>query len=378
MQRALLILATLLVACGTDDPPPVDFVDPPDIETTRVYESDRVEVFTRPNTQFCQGDGEQMDAHIERLSTLLQVDPPPEQLPVYVVGWHDADLINEWCFFGPLKEDKTLGGCFRNWMVVAQPPSVPHELDHAVLHALNPNVDSAFWQEAYASAWEPEETWGTYFNTLPEQSVGGAYTQGAHLIRWLAETYGIEPVREFYAALGSDWERSDIDAVFADIFGVSYEQLLIEYEAEVPLIYPGYGWCDDAEVIDVPLGETQVTLQVDCAAPDTLTFYHLYPIEGMYVRRILRLQQPADLEILYSSPTAVLARHPCFETPVESEDDPRLMDSAWNQFTGTGAPQFGLMTTSSGIPAGDNLFEFVVPFGEPLSIEVTIHAEPTG
>jgi hypothetical protein len=349
--------------------------DPPEFETILVYESERVQVFTRPEMLFCRGDGARMDAHIERLSTLLELDPLPSQLPVYVVGHSDADVINEWCF-GSLIEGETLGGCFRNWMVVLQQPWVSHELGHAVLYTLNPRVTSAFWLEAYGSAWETKASSGKYFDSLPGQELVGAYSQGQHLVRWLTNVHGIDPVRDFYASLESDWERADLDAAFADVFGMSYEQMLVQYEAEVPPIYPGYGWCDDIEVIDVPLGETHLTLQVDCDAPDTHTFYELYPIEGMYVRRILRLAQPADLEIEYSSNTGILAHHPCLETPVESEDDPRLSNSAWHEFIGTGVPPMSPNVVLEGLPAGDNLFEFVVPFGEPVTVEATIRAEP--
>ncbi|MFO7565041.1 MAG: hypothetical protein R6X02_20515 [Enhygromyxa sp.] len=376
MERLWPILATLLVACGADEPPLPSFAEPPDIETINVYESTWVEVFAPPGAQFCRGDGAQMDAQVERLSMLLELDPAPQQIPVYVVRNQDADLINEWCF-GSLVEDRTLGGCFRNWMVVAQPPWVPHELNHAVLHALSPRIDSAFWLEAYASAWEPERSVGMYFDSLPGQEVVGAYTQGNHFVRWLTQRHGIGPVRDFYSALEFDWDRSDIDAAFADVFGVSYEESLIQYEANVAPIYPGFGWCEGVEVIDVPFGETQVTLGVDCDAPDTHAFYHLYPIEGMYVRRVLRLEQAANLEIEYSPYAGILKRHPCLETPVESEDDPRLANSAWDQFIGTGVPAIGPVTVSDGIPAGDNLFEFVVPLGEPLIVEATIRAEPS-
>jgi hypothetical protein len=363
-----------LAACGGVESPP-DLAEPPDLETALVYESEWVQVFTTPEMMFCRGDAARMDAQIQSVSTLLDIDPPLQQVPVYVVGYYDADVINEWCFKS-LVEEKTIGGCFRNWMVVAQPPWVSHELDHAALYALNPSVTSAFWLEAYASAWEPEESSGMYFDSLPGQDVVGAYAQGQHLVRWLTEVHGIEPVRDFYAALESDWERVDIDEAFADVFGVSYEQMLLDYEDDVPPIYPGYGWCDDVEVIEVPLGETNVTLHFDCDAPDTHTFYHLYPIEGMYIRRILRLEQAADLELSYSSETGVLKRHPCLETPVESEDDPRLADSAWHQFIGTGVPAIGPVTWSDGVPAGDNLFEFVVPLGSPITVETTIRAEP--
>jgi hypothetical protein len=375
MRTHAAVVVLLVTACVSDDEPAHDFVEPPELETKLVYVSDRVQVFTRSDMNFCRGDGALIDAHIERVSTLLAIDPP--RLPVYVVGYHDADEINEWCF-GTLKEDKTLGGCFRNWMAVAQPPFVAHELDHALLHTLNPRVSAAFWQEAYASAWELTESRGTYFDSLPEQNVAGAYSEGQHLVRGLIDAHELEPVRDFYASLESDWQRAEVDAAFADVFGVSYEQMLVQHQAEVPLMYPGLGWCDDVEVIEVPLGETHATLQIDCDAPDTHTFYHMFPIEGMYVRRILRLEQLADLEIEYSSNVAILGYHPCLETPVESDDDPRLSNYAWHEYLGSGEPQTSMGPTfgPDNLPAGDNLFEFLVPFGLPVTVDVTIRAEP--
>jgi hypothetical protein len=375
MRSRLLGLTLLCAACGDDPPSPVpDFAEPPDIETTLAYESDHVRVFTRPGRVFCQGDGARMDAHIERLSTLLDIKQPP-QLPVYVLGDPDENLINEWCF-DTLVEDKTLGGCFRNWMVVTQARFWSHEIDHAVLYALNPTVSTKFWREAYASAWETEESLGDFSEMLPEQNPVGAYSEGQSLVRWLMRVQGIVPVRDFYASLESDWDRGERDAAFMDIFGLVYEDAISQYDATMPHIDPGFAWCDDVETIDVPLGDTPLTLDFDCDSPSTHTFAY-YDIEGMYVRRILRLEQSADLVIEYSTEAGIRKRHPCLETPIVSEDDPRLSNYAWLETMNDGEPNVGTMSLSDGVPTGDNLFEFVVPFGASLTIEAVIHAEPS-
>lgn len=324
---------------------------------------------------FCRGDGARMDAQINRLATLLAVQPRPAKLPVYVVGYHESNLIEEWCF-GSATIDKTLGGCFQDWMVVTQPPWTTHELNHAVLHALNPSVDSAFWLKAYASTWEPEASSGEHVDRLAMQDVTGAYTQGRHFMRWLIAVRGIAQVVSFYESFETGWSETDVEEAFAAAFEVGFEELLAEYQTEVPLAYPGDAWCDDIESIDVPVGQTQFTLELDCDKPDTHAFYSLYPFDGMYVRRVLRLEQPLDLEIQYSSHTGILRRHPCLETPVVSAEDPRLDQSAWHEFIGTGAPAVGPVTWSNGIPAGDNLFEFVAPIGTPVTIDAIIYAEP--
>jgi hypothetical protein len=372
MGSRYLGLALAAAACADVEPPP-ELAEPPDIETTLAYESEYVQVFTRPGRVFCRGDGARMDAHIERLSALLEVEPPP-QIPVYVVEDSDEDLINEWCF-GTERDDTTIGGCFHNWMIVMQARFWSHELDHAVLHMINPGRPAKFWEEGYASAWETEQSGATYFDLLPEQNPVGAYGEAQSLVRGLTRTYGILPVRDFYATLEPDWTPEERESAFADVFGVSYEEALVRYESETPLIYPGFGWCDGVEVIDVPLGDTQMTLHLDCDAPDTHTFRY-YTVEGMYVRRILRLEQMADLTIEWSPGGSVAKRHPCLETPVESESDPRLLNG-WFESKSIGEQSTGHTSWPDRVPAGDNLFEFAVPFGAPVMVEAIIHAEPS-
>lgn len=372
MRSSLMLCATLVVtsSCMPDEARPEPLA-PPDIETVLVYESERVQIFTQPQMLFCRGDGARIDAHIEQLSTDLEI-APPTQFPVYVLKNGTGELISDWCT-GGANPDVT--GCFRPWIVVSQVRSVPHELNHAVFRTVNPHAgaDSHFWEEAYASAWETRET-QMYLAAIPGLQAQEDGHSAGHWVRWLLDAHGIATVRDFYASIEPDSDRADTDAAFADVFGASYEQMVTQYGSQAAPLYPGYGWCDDVDVIDVPLGETHVTLRADCEAPDTYAL--AYPaVEAMYVRRILRLAQRSDLRIEYSSDTGVLNRHPCFEEPVASEDDPRLSGDAsfWN--IGSGVPAMGPLSTMDNIEPGDNLFEFAFPTGGPVEVEAIIRAE---
>lgn len=375
MTRSTVLPCTLslVVAACVVEEQPAESLAPPDIDAELVYESARMQVRVEPGMTFCQGDGVQMDAHIERMSSQFGIDAPPE-VAIWVVRNDMGEAIAEWC---PVDSDGSIGGCFSPWMVMAKRWAVPHELNHAALRILNSDASraSGFWYEAYASAWETDEsTFG--ITGLAEQTKSAAYDRGDHLVRWLVETYGIEAVADFYASLERDWSREQVDTAFAAVFGVSYDQVLMQYETETPPFYPGFGWCDDSEVADVPIGETTLMFRADCDAPDTYAFADPPITEAMYVRRVLRLAQPADLNFEFSSDVGILNIHPCFETPVESEDDPRLLSQAWYENIGSGVPPMGPDATRDGVPAGNSLFEFVVPIAAPRDVEVIIQADP--
>ncbi|MFO7563142.1 MAG: hypothetical protein R6X02_10905 [Enhygromyxa sp.] len=367
-----VLLSLAMAACGVEKEPP-EPLEPPNIDAELVYESDRIQVRVEPGMTFCQGDGVKMDTHIERISSQFEIDVPPV-VAIWVVRNNMGKAIADWC---PVDADGSIGGCFSPWMIMAKRWAVPHELNHATLRTLNPSAHRAseFWYEAYASAWETHET--TFDVTgLAEQTTSAAYNRGDHLVRWLVETHGVEAVADFYASLDRYRSREQVDAAFADVFGVSYDQSLAQYEKEAPPLYPGFGWCDSVEVVDVPIGETTLTFRADCAARDTYAFAEPPITDAMYVRRVLRLAQPADLVFEFSSDVGILNIHPCFETPVESEDDPRLSSLAWYENIGSGVPPMGPDASKNGVPAGNSLFEFVVPIAAPRNIEAIIYADP--
>jgi hypothetical protein len=323
----VVALGAALLACGPEQP---------DVELTNelVYESDRVKVFVEAGTPFCRGDGARMDAHIEALAQDFGV-APPEQVPVWVVG--DA---------------------------------IDHELNHAVFERLEPDAEqvSKFWFEAYASAWETDfSEYPYYTGGLEEQAEHAASEQARHFIRWLQATHGTAALADFYASL--------TDQGFADVFGASYEQTFTQFKAEAAKFYPGFRWCEDAELIEVPLGETHVSLRADCDAADTHTFDDP-PIEAMYVRRILRLGDEADLHIEFSSPARIVRVHPCFDGAGLDWDDPR-QDNDWYDYGGSGGvPTMELVSQREQVAAGDNLFAFAVPLGDPVDLELVITATP--
>src|SRR5262245_38813357 len=116
------MVAIFIFGCTPDEGSP-NPIQPPDIESVLVYESDQVQVFVEPTIQFCQGDGARMDAHVKRVAAQLETDTPPK-VPVYVVENDKGTLIADWCFGSA----ETLGGCFQPWIVMAKAWAVPHEL----------------------------------------------------------------------------------------------------------------------------------------------------------------------------------------------------------------------------------------------------------
>lgn len=359
-----LLLASILGATGIGCEPP--------LATELVYESDRVSVFVEPDAPFCRGDGARMDAHIEALSASLGIDPP-ERIEVAVVGDGRRERIAKWCY-GDDHHD-ALGGCLAaKWGIMSDIGSLPHELNHAVFKRLNPDAPHAatFWAEAYASAWETHSTeFSPPTSGLVGQTRAAAYDEADHLIRWLQHTHGTAALADFYASLERDWKREDVDAAFAAVFGASYEEILAQYQSDAPRVYSGFGWCDEAEVIEVAFGETHLHLSFDCEAADTYALANP-AIEAMFVRRILRLPDRSDLRIEYSSPARLLRVHPCFDEFVHGYD-PRT----WYDDDRGGVLPIADHSTRENVSAGDNEFAFAVPLGAPVELDLVIHATPT-
>jgi hypothetical protein len=363
-----VLLAAL--ACSPEEPPPGDA---PPYATELVYESERVRVYVEPDKPFCQGDGAYMDAHIERVAAAIGI-APPEQVGVFVLGDERQDEIADWC------SSSRATGCFapHSGIVLTQVSSLTHELDHAVFEALNGDVHSRFWLEAVACAFEDGASkFGSYTDGLLEQSSYFAYEDGDHLLRFLQATYGTAALANFYVSIEPDWQREDIDAAFAEAFGVSYEQLIDQYERDAAYLYPGFGACADGEVVDVPIGETQLALSLDCDAADTHTFVG-EAIDAMYVRRRLRVPELVDLRIEYSSPGKLVQLRPCYDEPIaQNEHDSRLYSDAWFSWRGDKPPTMGLLSHQDAVPAGTHEFSFAVARGEAVELELTIKATPT-
>jgi hypothetical protein len=362
----VVALGAALLACEHEPP----------LATEWVYESAQLDVFIEPDMPFCRGDGARMDAHVLALSEELEVEPP-EKVPVFLVGDDRSELIDRWCN----DSQNAMGGCFNHdQMILSMVWALPHELNHAVFHQLNPEVHgiSRFWSEAFAVGWETHGShpFSSSGEILDGQSEQAAYELSAHFVRWLRATRGSAALADFYVSLERGWARADVDVAVADVFGATYQQLLEQYQSDSADRYPGYRWCEDAEVIDVPIGETEVTLRADCDASDTHTF-HDSPVEAMHVRRILRLGERSDLHIEYSSPARILRVHPCFDESGIRGSDPRLDGHAWYSYTGSGVPSMAVASERQKVAAGDNLFAFAVPLGAPVELELVITATPS-
>jgi hypothetical protein len=364
-----VLVGVLAPACESNDSSTFSSIDPPELDAKLVYQSKQVQVYTESGVPFCRGDGVRLDAHVARLSSKLGVTPP--RVPLYVVAEDRGEAIADWCF----GSFATLGGCFQPWVIMSKVWAIPHELNHVALETLNSNHNvrnsSLFWFEGYASAWETQATTPN-MTGLDEQSIWAAYRTANHLIRWLEDLRGSAAVRDFYAGLDRSFEPADVEAAFEDSFGMSYEQALLRYEDEAPPIYPGLGWCDEAEIVDVSLGHTRTTLGFDCDAEDTFAFAERAS-GGMYVRRVLRLERAANLRIEASREIGVLRRHPCLESRVASEGDPRLREDLWVRASGEG----GTVDLFERVPAGDYLVEWMVPQGDPVAVELSILATPS-
>lgn len=249
---------------GSPDAPPE-----PDVRGTYL------DVFLAPDTRICAPTLERLDAEVERLSEALGVALDPEQR----IALHYGDqLVKELCDIEAEVGEFVWGGCADRdglW-IAAQPGAESHEIVHA-LRSREGLFGPPYWEEGLASyygTWRPYSELSVWASgeLQPSQSLRSVelpdragYTESAHFIAFLDQTYGDEPVRALSGMLGEGVEPG---AAFEQVLGVSLESVEQRWKTEAEPMYELGPSCE----ADIVVGAEPVVLrgEIGCDVPGVL------------------------------------------------------------------------------------------------------------
>jgi|GEM_PF-2333197 len=203
--------------------------------TTLVYDGERVRVFAEGEREPCGGDGLAMERSLEFFAREFGLG---EMDGVADVFWLAEDSLVERTPCGVLED---AGGCFVDGerAFVVDPSIAEHELVHVYL-ANRAGRTHAFFEEGAAVVYGRFPDFGPPTSDLRaalqqgESLSGEHYARAGHFMSYLLDEYGPQSVGRFFVGAAGIRELAGIEPVFVDVFGVSLERFVEQYESEAP------------------------------------------------------------------------------------------------------------------------------------------------
>ncbi len=220
-------MAALLVAAaacegsdgseGADDTE--DVLDLPDAEFR--YHTQYVDIAPLSDLPMCTGTLERIDAHIESLSTYLELEGTA-RFRMYF-SHPGAPQASMWC-----NTPGAAAACFRprDRVIFTGAQPLPHEL----VHALAPG--RSFWTEgiAYAFSMTPAS------QGFP-QAWSASLGESGHLSRWIMDVFGPGTYIDLFERTPRGASQTEVEAATRDVLDLEFAELLSEYKATAPAQY---------------------------------------------------------------------------------------------------------------------------------------------
>ena len=268
-----LVAALAFPACAdemTEEPDEMtEPLPPPDVR------GKYLDVYLSQGARICRPTLERFDAEVERIAEALGVAPDPEERIVLHYGdWAVKELCDIEAEVGEFRR----GGCADvdgQW-IAAQPGVESHEIVH-ILRVRADLVGPAYWEEGLATYYGSSRPYGEFSvwpsgNLHPSQSLRSSeypdqagYTESAHFISFIEQTYGSEKLRMLSTALGADVEPG---AAFQHVLGTSVEDVEARWKAEADHMYDLGPLCESTIVV----GEEPLVIrgEIGCDVPGVL------------------------------------------------------------------------------------------------------------
>ncbi|MCY0990658.1 hypothetical protein OV203_26175 [Nannocystis sp. ILAH1] len=243
----------------------------------------------------------------------------------------EAPIINYYLYAPPLSSHDLCGG--NRACVVDGDVSTPELLDiHELVHAVSATFGSMphFFEEGAASYW------GRHYavdfrgldirEVLAEHWSSGAdpreYALAAHFTSYLVHTHGDEPYVALLQATSRDQSRSEFEATFADILGVSLDQAIDDYEANWPYCDPwaaqsSFYECGRPATVVTPGEGTEFDLDISCADPEVVG-----PSALGFPDRVPRIWRDLTIAVEVDQPSQIIT----FDVPAVGEANTVLLE----------------------------------------------------
>ena len=219
----------------------------------------------------CAGDLSRLEAHLSEVESLTGFR---RSSPIDIYLMSPEGVCREGsraCYRGDLD------AVFSSW------GDLRHEVVHAVERG-NLNFPSVFWAEGHAEAGGGLTSWKSIHGPLLVEGLGSNdlvnYASAGHFARYLVETRGWEA-----------YQRA-IESGVEEVFGVSEEELVAEYEREAPAAYPPRHPCPFPELQSDGAGEWRESFNFSCDTPGATQYeYRGFPASpGAAILRSVELE----------------------------------------------------------------------------------------
>jgi hypothetical protein len=234
-----------------------------------------LDVYLSEGARICQPTLERLDDEVERIAEALGVSPDPEdRIALHYGDW----AVKEICHIEAEVGEFRWGGCADRdgqW-IAAQPGAESHEIVHA-LRLREGLFGPPYWEEGlatYYGTFRPYAEFSVWasgdlnpFQSLraseyPDQA---GYTESAHFITFIDQTYGSDRLRALSLLLGEDTEPG---AAFEQALGVPLESVEERWKMEADHMYDLGPLCEAAVVV----GAQPVVIrgEIGCDVPGVL------------------------------------------------------------------------------------------------------------
>lgn len=276
------------------------------------YRTEYVDIAPLTDAPVCAGTLQMIDDHVGHLLELLDVELSG-RIPLYLVHPGDPEP-DPWC--REWLDNEHAAGCFIRGTIYTGMFGVPHELVHAVTV---PAWGRSWWAEgvAYAfSGYTPVPEWMPPDTSTEEQWLDRRGRSG-HFVRWLIETHGGGVFMELYTRTPRNAELAEVDAVVQDVLGVGFAELLSEYAAQAPYVYPDRWACYvGRDAVESPwTGDSWThSVTLDCDQANTFSNGDLEQ-PRMSARIPLTIPRAGRYRFIADRPDAELLLQPCLTAP---------------------------------------------------------------
>jgi hypothetical protein len=243
----------------------------PDPDSRGTY----LDVYLSQGARICPPTLARLDAEVERLAEALGVPlDPEERIALHYGDW----AVKERCEVEYEVGDFFGGGCADadGLWIAAQPGAESHEVVHA-LRVREGLRGPPYWEEGlatYLGTWRPYAEFSVWASgdlqpsrslRSPELPDRAGYTEAAHFITFIDQTYGSERVRALSYSLGEGVEPG---AAFEQSLGVSLESVEERWKSEAAHMYDLGPVCEAS----IAVGAEPVVIhdEIGCDVPGVL------------------------------------------------------------------------------------------------------------
>lgn len=342
------------LSCGDDGADPD--IPLPDLEVR--YRTSYVDISTVGDTPICAGTLALLDAHVEHVLDTLDLELSHRLRVYHRSPGEPNSIFDAWC-----QTTHPWDGCYD--VDADSSFTTNYSLPHEVTHALTIGVVGrrSRWAEPVAEAFSNKiplpdfnGQW-SYFETLAVYALG-------HLAQWMIEEYGGATFMELFVRTPKDADQVETEAAVREVLGVELPDLISEYAASAPYLYPNHWLCYvPPGAVESPwegdYWEHQVTL--DCDRPDTFSDSD---------REQSRMTARIPVSIPRAGPYRFLADHSDAELFIQPCPTEPIMEPTPGAHKWPISPGDNLILGPSTLEPGPYVLLVNIPQGEPSTVRL--------